>query len=186
MGNARPACRVDAECELVTAMIDWEKIEQLQAEADALIEERELRELQAQDDPIGMHEHIMASLQTGPAARVEKSAMPKMIYKIREDARVRQPQPYAPDESDDDNDFAAPFDDAQLDTMAAVIAEIRQETRDMIAAAIAPLSERIATLEGQIGMLMAMLGGNNNKSYTASEIIRKVRVAPPRKLKAPQ
>ena len=47
----------------------------------------------------------------------------------------------------------------------------------MIHEVVTPLRERVAVLEGQLALLINMLGGNNGgKSLEASEVIRKVRV----------
>ena len=77
-----------------------------------------------------------------------------------------------------ENAVAPPFDDDQIDIVARVIAEIRDETQDAIDAALAPLQQRIAVLEAQVSMLVTLLGGDANRSIEASssEIVRKLKV----------
>jgi hypothetical protein len=62
--------------------------------------------------------------------------------------------------------------------MAAVIAELRRELQETIDAAMAPLRDRVAMLEGQVSTLMTLLGADANRSsFEGSETIRKIRVS---------
>ena len=61
--------------------------------------------------------------------------------------------------------------------LAAAIAQLRHDTQAAIDAALAPLRERAAVLEGKIELLTALLGGDaNQRSVEASEVVRKIRV----------
>ena len=85
-----------------------------------------------------------------------------------------------------DNDITTEpplFDEDQVEAIAAALAQQRQELASMLDQAIAPLRERIAVLEGQIGMLMVMLGNGNNgaRPLHASAVCRRhaVRIGRP-------
>jgi hypothetical protein len=75
------------------------------------------------------------------------------------------------------------FTDFQVDVIAQVIAELRNEfestMNSAIADAIAPLRESIARLEGQMTALIAMIGGDSRavKTVEASEVVRKLPVS---------
>ena len=76
-----------------------------------------------------------------------------------------------------ENAVAPPFDDDQIDIIATVIAELRQDMQAMVDAALAPLRERIASIEGQLTVLMTLLGADASRSIEASEVIRKIKMA---------
>jgi hypothetical protein len=76
-----------------------------------------------------------------------------------------------------ENAVAPPFTDEQVDIVAVVLAELRQETEAAIAEALTPLRERIASIEGQLTVLMTLLGADASRSIEASEVIRKIKVA---------
>jgi hypothetical protein len=83
--------------------------------------------------------------------------------------------------ADDNGDnVPPPFTDEQTELLADTLAQFRMDFRmeleDMMDAAVAPLRERIATLEGQLSMLTNLLNGNGNRSFEASEVIRKLNV----------
>ena len=145
--------------------------DQLHADVEATCAEIAERERQMEEDPIAAHDAIMA------ATRVTKKSATAVIHKTRQDARVRQSQPYADNNGHGDN-LVPPFTDEQMDTMASVLVEIREETQSMIDTAIAPLRERIANLEGQLSMLTSMMGNGNGKAFEASEVVRKLKVTP--------
>jgi hypothetical protein len=94
---------------------------------------------------------------------------PAIVHKTRDNANVFDVP---------DNGSPPPFDDLQIDIVATVIAEIRAETQDAIDAAVAPLQQRVAVLEGQVSMLVALLGADaNNRSVESSEVVRKIKVS---------
>ena len=93
---------------------------------------------------------------------------PPVVYKDRDNDTVLNVP---------DNAVAPPFDDLQIDIVATVIAELRAETQAAIDAAVAPLQQRIAMLEGQVQMLTTLLGGDASRSLEASEVVRKIRVS---------
>ena len=83
------------------------------------------------------------------------------------------------------DDEPPPFDDFQMDIIAEVLAETRMEFRSEIDALIDAMNaakERIATIEGQLSVVLAMLGNDNGrgvKTIEASEskIVRKMKVS---------
>jgi hypothetical protein len=93
---------------------------------------------------------------------------------------------------DNSNDVGAGdgFSDLQIDAIATALAglraEIRDETQAAIDAAVAKLrdendlTETVAELRGQVGVLLNLIGGNGNgvKLFEASETVmqRKVKV----------
>jgi hypothetical protein len=97
---------------------------------------------------------------------------------------------HAGDLSDDSNDVSGsydgnpPFTDEQIDIVALALAETRIELRNdllaetqvMIAAAMSETRERVATIEGQLSVLMTLLGGDSSRSFEASETIRKLKL----------
>ena len=158
-------------------VIDPDYLEHLRAQAAEVradLEERELRGTNGTppfDDPEADHDFIMQA--TRPAR--QRAAMPEIIHKTNENARV-----LLPDDGNGDDPIIPPtFTEEQLDVLAQVLSQIRMEFQatidDAIAAATAPLRDRIATLEGSINTLMAMLS-DNNRSIEASETIRKLHV----------
>jgi hypothetical protein len=141
-------------------MIDAEKLREMRAFAAEVREDLAMRELAAEED----HAQIMA---TTAATR----ASPAMIYKVKPDARVRR---QVIDEPGDSTDDVPPFSDEQVDVVAQVIADLRTEMRGdcqaMIDAALAPLRERIASIEGSLSTLIDLLGNNGGRSVEASEV----------------
>jgi hypothetical protein len=148
--------------------MDEEYLEQLRADAAETRADLEQRELELEDDSIKAHDLLMERLRS---SLIEKSAMPAIVRKVHDDARV-MPQRQLDDAVD--GDALAPDQMA----LADAIFQIRQETQSMIDNAVASLRERIATLEGQLNMLMSMIGNGNssNKEFEASEVVRKLRV----------
>jgi hypothetical protein len=83
-------------------------------------------------------------------------------------------------------DDPLPFSDEQIDIVARTMALLREELQTEIqrqADALAAIRERVATIEGQLSVLMTLLGSNNNnnnaKTIEASEtnMIRKLHVS---------
>jgi hypothetical protein len=82
--------------------------------------------------------------------------------------------PLANDTDTNDGDVEPPpFNDEQMDIIAAALAETKMDLQARIDDATATLSQRLAVLEGKLDLLTNLLG---NKSYEASEVIRKIRV----------
>jgi hypothetical protein len=137
--------------------LDEEYLAELRAQADAVRRDLEERELQ---DPIAAHETIMQATKS----------MPVIIHKTNAQARVMAPPPL-------NNDDEPPsFNDDQVEQLASVLAEFRSDLLQAVDAALAPLQERIAVVEGKLEMLTTLLGSGNSKSFEASEVIRKLKV----------
>jgi hypothetical protein len=130
--------------------MDKEYLEQLRAQAAEV--RADLAERQANDTVIGL-----GTIVPRPPSGI--------IHKTIADARVVAPPEF-------EHDVQTEFTDNQLEILAAAMAEIN---RDMMDDALAPLLERIATLEGQISVLMALLNPNS-KTIEASEVVRKLHV----------
>jgi hypothetical protein len=124
-------------------------------------------------DPIAAHTKIMEMTRSQPVI-VHKEYLGK--------------QPF--DNNDNGNDQPLLTDD-QIDVVAAALVELRAKLRDefqtMMDTSIAPLAEAVAVLQGQVSVLMNLIGtlvsngngnGNGIKSVEASEIktTRRVRV----------
>ena len=71
-----------------------------------------------------------------------------------------------------ENAVAPPFTDEQVDIVAVVLAELRQETEAAIAEALTPLRERIASIEGQLTVLMTLLGADARFDEGADDRLR--------------
>jgi hypothetical protein len=141
-------------------------------------DDRDVRERSALDD----HDAIMTSI----AVPVLQREAPLMVHKTKWDAKVYRSISRAHDIDpgdvlDANNGDEAPLSDEQMDIICAFVAQeimgIRSEYEDAIDAAVAPLKERIASLEGSIQMLMSLISGNGNRSIESSEVIRKLRVS---------
>ena len=143
--------------------MDPEYLEQLRAEADEIrqdLAEREARDLEDDDA-------IMAATRV-----VQKGGRPpflgQLVYKTNDDAKVARRASF----DDNYDDEPSPlFDDQQMDIVATVIAMVRTDMQNSIDDAVGPLRERIATLEGQVNMLMSLLAGDKT-----IEPIRKLQV----------
>jgi hypothetical protein len=113
----------------------------------------------AEYDPIVDHNRVME------ATRPVRKDGPQLVFKDGPGKVIRQ------------IDDQPPLTDDLVDALAQVLVELRKDCRVMIDEVVTPLRERVAVLEGQLAMLVNMLGGNNGgKSLEASEVIRKVRV----------
>ena len=85
----------------------------------------------------------------------------------------------------DDSDQPPLFSDEQIDTIAQALADLRVDMRaefqSMIDDAVGPLTEAVAVLQGQVSVLMNLIGSlvNNNTVKEASETktktVRRVR-----------
>jgi hypothetical protein len=99
--------------------------------------------------------------------------VPEIVHKTTMDARV------LPNDDDGngngDDPIPPPLTDEQMDIIAQVLAQMRMDFQAAIDDAIAPLRDRIATLEGSINTLMAMLN-DSGKSIEASETVRRLHV----------
>jgi hypothetical protein len=126
------------------------------------------------------HDEIMADI----AVVLKRYDVATLIHKTNYNARVRVKQDVqdlldGDDYANGDETTMPPFTAEQVDVIATVIMELRQETRNMIDDAVveatAPLRERVAMLEGQVSTLV-MLISDNNKSFEATETVRKMRI----------
>ena len=123
-------------------------------------------------DPVKNHTKIMQMLQP---------TLPDVIHK-------EYRQPVLIDDTNGDQLMPA---DEMIDALASALAELRSEMRDefqdMVANATGPLTEQVAVLQGQVSVLLNLIGtivangngnGNGTKSIEASEIrtTRRVRV----------
>ncbi len=121
-------------------------------------------------DPVKNHERIMQMIQ------------PAVVYK---DYIGRQPSL-----TDDTNGNGEQplFSDEQIDTIAQAMADLRSDMRsefqNMVADAVGSLTEQVAVLQGQVGVLINMISsiiGNNNSnsvkeaSETKTKTVRRVR-----------
>jgi hypothetical protein len=129
-------------------------------------------------DPIAAHERIM---------EMTRPTLPTIVHK---EYTGRQP---ALDNGNGNE--PPPFTDEQVDIVAQALADVRVELRDefasMIEEATGSLTEQVAVLQGQVSVLLSLIGtlvsngngnGNNNgngtKSIEADEVrtTRRVRV----------
>ena len=116
------------------------------------------------DDPVKNHERIMQKLQP---------TLPSVIYK---DFVGKQPS------LDVNGDEPPPFTDEQVDIVAAAMAELRVEMRiefqDMLDSALGSLTEQLATVQGQVSVLLNLIGalvnGNNNGNGSSSKSVEAI------------
>jgi hypothetical protein len=118
-------------------------------------------------DPVKAHDAIMRATRPPP-----------MI--IHKEYTGKQPQLIP-----DDSDQPPLFSDEQIDVVAQALADLRIEMRgefqDMVDTAVGPLTEAVAVLQGQVSVLMNLIGSlvNNNTVKEASETktktVRRVR-----------
>jgi len=118
-------------------------------------------------DPVKAHDAIMRATRPPP-----------MI--IHKEYTGKQPQLIP-----DDSDQPPLFSDEQIDVIAQALADLRTEMRgefqDMVDTAVGPLTEAVAVLQGQVSVLMNLIGSlvNNNTVKEASETktktVRRVR-----------
>jgi hypothetical protein len=149
-------------------VMDQEYLEQLRAQAAEVRRDLAEREVAAEMD----HEQIMAAMRVNDGVSKNPSfSPPAIVHKTNYDAMVMR-QNFA------DNPSPSGFNDNELlDGLADALAQNNIDMQGRIDEAVAPLRERIAVLEGQLSMLMAMLG-DNSKTIEASEseTVRKLRV----------
>jgi hypothetical protein len=121
-------------------------------------------------DPVKAHDAIMRATRPPP-----------MI--IHKEYTGKQPQLIP-----DDSDQPPLFSDEQIDVVAQALADLRIEMRgefqDMVDTAVGPLTEAVAVLQGQVSVLMNLIGsivGNNNNNSvkeaneTKTKTVRRVR-----------
>jgi hypothetical protein len=158
------ANRDRVERELARILENWAEMNtarHLPSPHDAVVERERLDSL-LEADPIASHDAIMAATAV---------PVPAVVFKEYDRRQV----PLIDDTDTDNGDVdPPPFTYEQMDVMAEVLAQTKLDLAAQIEAAIAPLSQRLAVLEGQMSLLTALLG--NSKSYEASEVIRKIRV----------
>ena len=122
--------------------------------------------------------------------RIMRATRPPMPMIVRKEYSGKQPP--LPSVADNADELPPLFSDEQIDVIAAALAEMRvemrSEFRDMVNDLMAPLTEQVAVLQGQMSVMMDLIGsivgnngnGNNNssKSIEASETrtTRRVRV----------
>ena len=118
-------------------------------------------------DPVKAHDAIMRATRPPPVI-------------IHKEYTGKQPQLLP-----DDSDQPPLFSDEQIDVVAQALADLRIEMRgefhDMVDTAVGPLTEAVAVLQGQVSVLMNLIGSlvNNNTVKEASETktktVRRVR-----------
>lgn len=132
--------------------INADYLRKLRANADQIRDDLEERERVLDEDPLAMHDALMA---TRPP--------PQIVYK----KFVGRQEPLADDTNInvDPATSDALFNNDQMEVMADVLAQTRIDLQARIDDATAPLRERIAVLEGQLSMLTNLLGSSSsNKS----------------------
>jgi hypothetical protein len=133
-------------------------------------ENDELEQL-LEGDPVKNHKRIM---------EMTRPPMPRIVHK-----EYTGRQPPLPDNGDDQP--LPPIDDDMIEAVAQALAETSSRLRDefqiMVAEAVGPLTEQVAALQGQVGVLLNLINaivGNNNSSRKMIEAetktTRKVRV----------
>jgi hypothetical protein len=144
--------------------IDAEYLEELRARAAEVRADLEEREALAEDD----HDAIMAKCRRVILKRFDStgSGDPVLVHKVRADARVPTDTGVSDELShlgqlEEIATDAPPFTDEQVDIISMALAMMRQEYKGIAEAAVAPLRERVATLEGSIDMLMTLLSDTN-------------------------
>jgi hypothetical protein len=133
-------------------MIDRERLEKLReatAEIRADLERREA-------DPY-LQDDILREEGRQAIARARAAEPAKLVYKTVENVR-RSNESNGNDNAGGDPEV---FTDLQLDVLAIGLAEARNEISAEIAAATAPLVERIVRLEGQVTTLLQLFGGGD-------------------------
>lgn len=75
---------------------------------------------------------------------------------------------------DDTNGNGEPplFSDEQIDMIAQALADLRVEFQSTIDDAVGPLTEQVAVLQGQLNVLLSLIGSlvnNNNNSNSVKE-----------------
>jgi hypothetical protein len=106
-----------------------------------------------------VHDRMMAEARASPPVRKSDSE-DELVFKVIEDATPPAPQP-----------DAAPFDKAQVDILALVINELRDEWRRDHAAEIADLKgklDAVAELKGKLDAVLTLLG---QKEFKSAEVI---------------
>lgn len=129
------------------------------------------------EDPMRNHEKIMQRLQP---------ILPTIVHK-----EYTGRQPALVDDNNGNGNEPPLFSDEQIDVVAAAMAELRIAMRDefatMIENTMGSLTEQVATLQGQMSVMMNLINtivsngnnkGNDTKSIEASEVktTRRVRV----------
>jgi hypothetical protein len=146
-------------------VIDPDYLATLRAQADdvrADLKEREFAGASNFGDPEAEHEAVMAATRT---------PMPAIIHKTNMDAgRV-----LLTDDGDNGDTEPPPLTDEQMDILAQVLAQIRLDFQSAIDDVVAPLKDRILTLEAQISLLTNLLS-DTSRSIEASETVRKLHV----------
>ncbi len=112
--------------------------ERLAAERLALLEDIEAREQRELTD----------LLEQPPPRR----APSEMVFKDRQNGSVN---------GDNGITGSPPLDDDLIDAIAQALAEQRVEIAGQIDQMLAPLRERVASLEGQVQTLLSVIGGGN-------------------------
>jgi hypothetical protein len=99
----------------------------------------------------------------------DHAAIMEQTHEALARARAAEPTPLTYKQTNNGADYGGgdyaepePFSDEALDILAQAIADLRAEMRGEIEAAVEaatrPLRERLATLEGQIATMLALLG----------------------------
>jgi hypothetical protein len=120
------------------------------------------------DDPVKNYERIMEMTRPPPV----------IVHKEYTGGQ--------PSLANGDDQPLPPIDDDMIEAVAQALAEtssrLRDEFQSMVNDAVAPLTEQVATLQGQVSVLMNLIGvivGNNNSIKEASETkiktVRRVR-----------
>ncbi len=110
--------------------MDPEYLAQLRAnaaEVRADLESREHHQRLLEGDPQVQHDAIMEATRV-----VRTTVVPEVVYKTHDNAVVRQ-------RTISNADDVPPFADDQIDVLAEVLVQLREELQTMVDAAVAPL-----------------------------------------------
>jgi hypothetical protein len=132
--------------------LDAEYLEELRANADQVRADIAERERLLEEDPLLAHDGIMRA----------RMPMPRIVHKrYNNEPTISRRDDMA---SPPDNGDTPLLNDELLDAIAAALVEVKNEMRDEVEATVAPLRERIITLEAQLSTLLALFGNNNSRS----------------------
>jgi hypothetical protein len=142
--------------------IDADYLEELRANAAAVRDDIAERERLFEEDPQLAHRSIMEAT---------RPPMPAIIHK-----RFVGKQPLTATDDDTGDVEPPPLSDEQVDVIAAALAETRIEFADTIndlRDRLDDMRDRVASLEEAMSVLTNMIGDGSNKSFVATETVRK-------------
>jgi hypothetical protein len=140
--------------------MDPDRLAEMRAYAEEIREELAEREAAAENDP----DLFMMKTREVPSA---------LVYKTRMNAPRQRDTNFANELQNSDDDQPE-FTDGQMDIVATVLAQVFTENETAIKAAVAPLREKIALMEGQLSALMTLLSGDTSRSIGANGIMKKL------------